>query len=165
MCAPELRSTTWARQSTGDPSLRTRAAAKADAPTLTATGHTALPSEAEGRYRWGRAGGSQAYDEIELYFEEGKLQGYMTEHLDPDPHASPITFAFTTTHIDGHRLQWATRQVHGVTYSFSGRLERGAASSTSLAGYYLLIGTMTQHGGDTAGLTSAVTLKREPGGL
>ncbi len=127
---------------------------------ILATGHTDLPPEAEGRYAWGSKG-----SEIELYFEQGKLLGYITEHLDPDPHASPATFDFTSTHIDGHHLEFATGQVHGVTYSFSGRLERGVASSASLAGYYLLIGTITQHGGDPDGLGSAVSLKREPGGL
>ena len=127
---------------------------------VAATGHTDLPPEAEGRYAWG---GNRS--EIELYFEQGKLFGYMLQHLDPDPHASAVTFDFTSTHIDGHRLEWATRQVHGVAYSFIGRLERGAAPGTSVAGYYLLIGTITQHGGGADGLTSAVSLKREPGSL
>ena len=125
-----------------------------------ATGHTDLPPEAEGRYAWV---GNRS--EIELYFEQGKLFGYLTEHLDPNPHAAPVTFDFTTTHVDGHRLAWSTRQVHGETFSFSGRLERGAAPSTRVAGYYLLIGTITQHGGDADGLASAVSLKQEPGTL
>ena len=126
---------------------------------ITATGHTDLPPEAEGRYAWN---GNRS--EIELYFEGGRLFGYMTQHLDPNPHAAPVTFDFSTTHIDGHRLEWATRQVHGETYSFSGRLERGAAPGTNVAGYYLLIGTITQHGGEADALASTVSLKREPGG-
>ncbi len=151
-------------QNSADPGLHKRSTQSPDAtpePVL-ATGHTDLPPEAEGRYRWGRSN-SRAVDEIEIYFEESKLQGYIVERMDSNPHASPVNFSFATTHIDGHAVKWTTRQVHGTWYSFTGHLERGTVASPTLPGYYLLTGTLTEHGGDADGIASVVSLKREPG--
>ena len=148
-----------------DPSLHKRSPQSPDAaaPPTAATGHTDLPPEAQGRYRWGRAG--HAFDEIEVYFEDGTLQGYLLEHMDPDPHASPVVFPFATTHAEGSAVAWTTRQVHGTTYSFTGHLERGLAAGPQLPGYYLMTGILTEHGGDADGLASTVSLKREAGAL
>ncbi len=150
----------------GDPALHTRTASRPDAvpQTTEAAGHTDLPPEAEGRYRWGRSG-SHALDTIELYFEQGLVHGYMTEQMDPSPHAAPVTFLFATTHADGAAIDWTTREVHGTRYSFHGHLQRGPDSNPRQPGYYLLIGTITEHGGDADGLVSNVSLKREPGTL
>jgi hypothetical protein len=144
----------------GDPALHRRSTAQPDgAPTpVQATGHTNLPPAAEGQYPWDKLGG-----EIEVYFENGQLHGYMTEHMDPNQHASPVTFDFATTHVDAHAVEWRTRVVHGTSYSFTGHLERGLVPSPSLPGYYVLAGTLTQHGGDADGFVRTVSLKREPG--
>ncbi len=146
-----------------DPALHKRSpqSAEAAAPATAATGRTDLPPEAQGRYRWGRTG--HAFDEIEVYFEDGTLQGYLLEHMDPDPHASPAVFPFAATHADGSAITWATRQVHGVAYSFTGHLERGPAAKPGLPGAYLMTGILTEHGGDADGLQSTVSLKREAG--
>lgn len=144
----------------GAPGLRTRSAEQGEpTPQATvATGQTSLPPEAEGRYPWDKLGG-----EITLYFENGQLHGYMTSHMDPDPHTAPITFDFATTNADGHAVEWTTRTVHDVSYSFSGHLERGLAASPSLPGYYVLTGTLAQHGGQAGDSARTVSLKREPG--
>ena len=149
-----------AAQSQDDPALHQRTAAQPDAQPhpVAATGHSDLPPEAQGTYPWDKLGG-----QIELYFEDGKLHGYMTDHMDPDPHVAPVTFDFATTHVDGHAVKFRTRVVHGIFYSFSGHLERGLAANAALSGYYLLTGTLTQHGGDADGLVRTVSLKREPG--
>ena len=142
------------------PGLHKRSAEQPDAAPqpVVATGHSSLPPEAEGQYPWDKLGG-----EIELYFEDGKLHGYMTSHMDPNPHVAPVTLDFATTHTDGHAVEWTTRAVHGVSYSFSGHLERGVATSASLPGYYVLTGTLTQHGGEAGDFARTVSLKREPG--
>ena len=128
-------------------------------PQTIATGHTTLPAAAEGEYPWGKLG-----EEIELYFDGGRLQGYMTERSDPrDDRSAPITFDFATSHVDGHALAWTTRRVHGDWWSFTGHLERGLAASPNVPGYYLLTGTLTEHTGDAGDLPRTVSLKREPG--
>ncbi len=143
-----------------DPGLHKRSAAQPDGtPTpVVATGHTDLPPEAEGEYPWDKQGGK-----IEIYFDGGKLNGYMTEHLDPDPHTGPVTYDFVKTHVDGHLVEWTTRAVHGTAYSFSGHLERGLAPTPMQPGYYLLTGTLTAHGGDLDGVARTVSMKRDPG--
>jgi hypothetical protein len=144
------------------PALHTRTAADPDgtppAPVV-ATGHGNLPQSAEGEYPWNKAG-----DTLELYFEHGRLHGYMSESADPDnQHAAPLTFDFATTHADGSAVEWTTRVIHNTWYSFTGHLERGLVQSPMVPGYYLLTGTLTEHGGDADGYQRTVSLKREPG--
>ncbi len=148
----------------GSPALHKRSAAQSDStpPPVQATGRTSLPPEAEGLYPLSESG-DKLGNAIELDFERGKLQGYMTQRMDPNPHTAAVTFDFATTHADGHAVEFATRVVHGTWYSFSGHLERGQAASPSLAGYYLLTGTLTRHSGDAGGFVRTVSLKREPG--
>ncbi len=153
------------------PSLQKRSARSPDeesgaAPRpVAATGHTDMPPESEGRYPWDKHGG-----EIELYFEGGRLDGYMTEHVDPDPHVAAVTYRFVTTHVDGHAVAFATQAIHGVSYSFSGHLERGATgpgresgSSPTLPGTYLLTGTLTTYSAGADEMKRTVSLKRAPG--
>jgi hypothetical protein len=152
----------WAQQAPDVPALRHRSAQnpnEAAAPTV-ATGHTYLSEDAEGEYPWKSERGD---GEIELYFDGGKLQGYMTEPLDPhSQRASPLVFDFARTHIDGNALSFTTRQLHGGWYSFSGHLERGLVGSPSQAAFYLLTGTLTEHGGG-GDVGRIVSLPREPG--
>ncbi len=163
-----------AGQDTGakPPSLQKRSTGKPDDESgatprpVIATGHTDMSPEAEGRYPWDKHGG-----EIELYFEDGRLDGYMTEHVDPDPHVAAVTYRFATTHVDGHAVAFATQAIHGVSYSFSGHLERGTYSgseresgvSSTLPGTYLLTGILMTHSAGTDDIKRTVSLKRAPG--
>jgi hypothetical protein len=156
-----------AQQTTGQPApdvpaLRHRSVHdpnEATTPTV-ATGNTYLTDTAEGEYPWKSWRGD---GEIEVYFEHGRLQGYVTEPLDPQSQsASPLIFDFATTHIDGDALSFTTRQVHGAWYSFTGHLERGLVAEPSQSGYYLLTGTLTEHGGEVGEQSHIVSLPREP---
>lgn len=142
------------------PALHQRSDSRSSQPATTiATGRTDLPETAEGEYLWGKNG-----DTITLYFEQGKLQGYMQKQLEPgDTGAALETLDFATSHIQGHALQFTTRQVHGATFSFDGHLERGIAASPDQPGYYLLTGTVTEHAGAGDDLHWTVSLQREPG--
>ncbi len=142
------------------PALERRAAHAADPAPSAATGRTDLPPEAEGEYPWGRLG-----EEIELYFEHGRLQGYMTQRSEAgNDRSAPMTFDFASTHAEGHALQWTTRVVHGVFYSFTGSLERGPVATPAQPGFYVLSGTLTTHGGALDSVSRVVRSKREPGG-
>jgi hypothetical protein len=145
------------------PALRHRSANNTDeaATPAVASGHTSLWASAEGEYPWKSWRGD---GEIELYFDGGTLHGYMTEPLDAHSQtASPLVFDFATTHIEGDALRYTTRRLHGAWYSFIGHLERGLVASPSQPGYYLLTGTLTEHGGETGGGSHTVSLPREPG--
>ncbi len=141
------------------PALHTRPAQPADATQapVNATGHTNLPPEAEGEYPWNKIGGI-----LTLFFEDGTLRGYMTDPIDPNPNAAPVTLPFVKTHADGHALTFTTRQVHGHSYAFTGHLDHGLAASPTLPGYYLLTGTLTQQGGQADGVALTLSLKRRP---
>ena len=155
------------------PVLQQRSADNSAATTLPmiATGQTDLPDAAQGSYPWsftGKPSDSLSGNRIEIYFEDGKLHGYMTERIDShaDPQAeqvAPMVFDFATTHIEGSTLKWTTRQVHGHWFSFVGRLERGSdQTTTAQSGYYLLIGMLTLHQGASPPAAHRVSLKREP---
>ncbi len=142
------------------PALHQRTAAQPDAvpiPTV-ATGHTDLGPDAEGQYPWNKRAGT-----ITVYFEDGQLHGYMSDHPDPDPHAAPVTLPFATTRSNGSALQWTTRTVHGVSYSFTGHLERSTAEKRNEPGPWLLLGSLTTHGGEADGMVTPLRSKREPG--
>lgn len=127
---------------------------------LVATGHVQLPIGAEGEYRWGKLG-----EEVELYFEEGRVHGYLTERSNSsDDRSAPLTFDFARSHADGHAISWSTRQVHGTWWSFDGRVERGDAAISAEAGFYLLLGTLTKHGPGAAEDSRTVSLAHEPEG-
>lgn len=124
-----------------------------------ASGHTDLPPAAEGEYRWGKLG-----EEIELYFDGGRVHGYLTERADPrDDQSPPLTFDFATSHADGHALSWITRAVHGSWWIFKGHVERGLVASPMQPGYFLLTGTLAEHFANGSVSSRTVSLSREPG--
>ncbi len=146
-------------QTEQNPGLHRRTASAPDgapAPTV-ATGHTDLPPSAEGEYPWNKTGGT-----ITIFFEEGKLHGYMSDLLSPDSMAAPVTFKLQTTHADGHALEWTTRTVHGRSFRFSGHLERIAAANAKRPSDYLLTGALTEHGGRAGDVVRTLSLKRAP---
>ncbi len=103
----------------------------------------ALPTAAEGEYRWGEPG-----EVIELYVEDGALRGYLTRRSErAHADSAPMTFAFAAARTAGPRLSFSTRPIHGDWYSFEGQVVRGSSASPRLDGYYLLQGTLSIHPG------------------
>ena len=45
---------------------------------------------------------------------------------------------------EGH-FRFTTRQVHGIWYTFDGKVFRGAASNATQDGYYMMDGTLATH--------------------
>ncbi len=51
---------------------------------------------------------------------------------------------FTKASYDGTNLTFTTREVHGVSYEFKGKIVRGEGKTLGAEGYYLLKGTLTE---------------------
>jgi hypothetical protein len=52
---------------------------------------------------------------------------------------------FTRGSLNGNRITFATKQIHGVWFEFSGTVGRGAGKSRADEGYYVVSGTLTQN--------------------
>lgn len=51
---------------------------------------------------------------------------------------------FNKGSLDGNNLTFTTREVHGVSYEFKGKIVRGEAKQAGAEGYYVLKGTLTE---------------------
>jgi hypothetical protein len=52
---------------------------------------------------------------------------------------------FSQGSLEGDRVSFKTKTIHGVWFEFSGRAVRGEASSPEEEGYWVLKGTLTRH--------------------
>ena len=94
--------------------------------------------------------GSYAFDHrnesIEIDIHRGKLKGYIARLGDAETDKeSPLTYFFDHTAIHGNQLQFATKVVHGLWYSFDGTIVRGDVQERDEEGYYILTGKLLVH--------------------
>jgi hypothetical protein len=123
-------------------------------------GQSVLPEDAYGLYRFpdkdsGKSSNFGAGLQINEQF--GEISGYITVPGGKNTMAS--YFLSEVKGGNGH-FSFATRQVHGLWYSFEGHVEHGAGATAGDDGYYQMIGILTAHD-ETAKTTQdrAVTLK------
>lgn len=134
------------------PTLHQRGEVAPGPQTHAANGVSTLPDEASGEYELDGAGSV-----VQITVDENRLVGYVTK-MDQ---GIPLTLLFDRTTIDGNRLTFTTKAVHGLWYSFEGTIVRGNAASASVTGFYRLIGEWTTYhdGGREIG---KVSLKSTP---
>ena len=121
-------------------------------PTRAATGVSTLPDNASGEFTLDSHGSV-----IQITIEHNRLDGYIT--LMQGNNA--LTLFFDKTSINGKRVTFTTRVVHGLSYAFAGKILRGDAEAPSLNGYYRLAGKLTINH-DTTPQTKWVELKSTP---
>ena len=135
------------------PSLHSRGHnATQEPPTRAATGVSTLPDNASGEFTLDSHGSV-----IQITIEHNRLDGYIT--LMQGNNA--LTLFFDKTSINGKRVTFTTRVVHGLSYAFAGKILRGDAEAPSLNGYYRLAGKLTINR-DTTPQTKWVELKSTP---
>ncbi len=136
----------WAQQ-TSTPGLHhrsdsdgTRAAQKSSqkaAPTQPST----LPQDVSGPYDF-----DHLNESIEIDIDHNKLSGYISRLGDAETDSNtPLTFFFDKASVDGSQLDFQTKVVHGVWYSFHGTIFRGEAKTREDEGYYVLHGVLQEH--------------------
>jgi len=135
------------------PSLHSRGHnATQEPPTRAATGVSTLPDNASGEFTLDSHGSV-----IQITIEHNRLDGYIT--LMQGNNA--LTLFFDKTSINGKRVTFTTRVVHGLSYAFAGEILRGDAEAPSLNGYYRLAGKLTINH-DTTPQTKWVELRSTP---
>jgi hypothetical protein len=121
-------------------------------PTQAAKGVSTLPENASGEFTLDSHGSV-----IQITIEHNRLDGYITL-MQQD---TSLTLFFNKTFINGKRVTFTTRIVHGLSYSFAGEILRGDAEAPSLNGYYRLAGKITSYR-DGVAETKWVNLKSTP---
>jgi len=153
-------------QTATEPALRHRAAgsgsdgstAQPGSPAGKQRGSTTLPEAAQGEYMLDETGSV-----VQITIEHGILDGYISKLTDEQ--TASITYFFDRTTINGERVTFTTKEIHGIWFSFDGVIVRGDSESQQQTGFYRLKGTWVTH--DEAGKnqsTRMISLKSTPRG-
>lgn len=134
------------------PVLHQRSEDEQTVPVRTVRGHSTLPDDVSGEYELDESGSV-----VQITIEHDRLTGYVTE-MD---HGSALTLIFDAAAVEGRRVSFTTRTVHGLRYSFAGTIVRGEQASASDSGYYLLAGDWTAYS-NSGRKTERVSLKSTP---
>jgi hypothetical protein len=119
-------------------------------------GTSMLPASASGEYMMDETGSV-----VQITIDNGVVDGYISKLTEEQ--TSALTYFFNRTTIDGDRLTFTTKEVHGIWYSFDGEIIRDASHSKQENGYYRLKGTWVTHDEtQKSQSTSTVNLKSTP---
>jgi hypothetical protein len=94
---------------------------------------------------------------LQVTVEDGKLSGYISRFGDSDSDKDQfIDQFFDKTSLQGNRLSFNTKTVHGVWYEFSGVVATAEGKKPSQEGYRLIRGKLIQHRTDESGKDKAM---------
>jgi hypothetical protein len=78
--------------------------------------------------------------------DQGKVTGFVSRYGDGESdRGSFLDQFFKEGKLEGKKLSFATKTVHGVWYEFKGTVARGEGKSINDEGYYVLKGTLVQN--------------------
>jgi hypothetical protein len=117
---------------------------------LRAPGHAFAarhPNDISGTYTFLRDG-----EFLQLTEEDGRLSGYVSRFGETDSDKGEfIDQFFDKASLEGNRLSFTTKVVHGVSYEFTGMVSTAAGKQPGQEAYRLIKGTLTQHTTDAMG--------------
>ncbi|MGB9254965.1 MAG: hypothetical protein WCC25_09045 [Candidatus Korobacteraceae bacterium] len=107
---------------------------------------------------------------VQITVEEGRVSGYISRFGDADSDKGEfIDQFFDKATLQGDRLSFNTKTVHGIWYDFSGTISVAPGKKAGADGYRVIKGTLTQHASDAKGAEKAmqrqVDLKSFPADL
>jgi hypothetical protein len=74
------------------------------------------------------------------------VTGFISRYADTDSDRGAfLDYFISKGSLDGDKITFATKTVHGIFYEFTGTVVRGAAATKDKDGYYELRGTLTQN--------------------
>ena len=88
---------------------------------------------------------------VQITVEEGKLSGFISRfgERDSDKDAFLDQF-FSKASLEGKKLSFTTKPVHGTWFEFAGQVSRGEAKTPDKEGYWIIRGTLRQFDEDEA---------------
>jgi len=94
---------------------------------------------------------------LQLTVEDGKLSGYISRFGDSDSDKDQfIDQFFDKTSLEGIRLSFNTKTVHGVRYDFNGVITTVTGKKPNDEGYRVIRGKLIKHTLDAKGTDKAV---------
>jgi hypothetical protein len=104
---------------------------------------------------------------VQIEVNEGKVSGLVSRFKDENPDkAEFVDQFFDKAELVGARLGFRTKSVDGVSFEFSGVVERGPAKTPTDEGYWIIKGTLVERRTSSDGKTSEkvqeLTLKSFP---
>lgn len=82
---------------------------------------------------------------VQITVEEGKLSGFVSRYgeRDSDKDAFLDQF-FSKASLDGKKISFTTKPVHGTWFEFAGQVSRGEAKTPDKEGYWVIHGTLKE---------------------
>lgn len=78
--------------------------------------------------------------------EDQQVGGFVSRYGDtPSDKGQFLDQFFESSSLQGNRLAFKTKFVHGVAYEFQGTVERGNVEDRNREGYLVLKGTLSEH--------------------
>lgn len=113
---------------------------------------TVSPNNISGTYSFLREG-----EFVQLTVEDGKLSGYISRFGNSESDKDQfIDQFFDKTSLDGIRLSFDTKTVHGIWYDFSGVIATAPNKKPGEEGYRVIRGKLVQHTTDENGKEKAM---------
>lgn len=106
---------------------------------------------------------------VQIDIDGSRVTGFVSRLGDSDSNRGAfLDHMFKEGELKGDEIHFVTRQVHGVSYEFTGKVARGEEKDPAKEGYRVLKGKLTQTSDDENQKASAksgeVTLKSFPMG-
>jgi len=122
----------------------------------------AFGDEISGMYSFLREG-----EFVQITVEEGKLTGFVSRYGDRESDKDAfLDQFFTKGTLDGKKISFLTKPIHGTWFEFAGMVSRGEAKTPDKEGYWIIRGTLKQYDEDESKHVSAksreVTFKSFP---
>ncbi len=82
---------------------------------------------------------------VEVDVDGDRVTGFISRIAESDSDKGAVLdHMFTKGSFDGKNLTFATRELHGVSYEFKGKIVRGEGKQPGSEGYYVIKGTLTE---------------------
>lgn len=82
---------------------------------------------------------------VEVDVDEGGVSGFVSRIAESDSDKGAVLdHMFNKATFDGTNLWFTTRELHGVSYEFKGKIVRGEGKQQGSEGYYVIKGTLTE---------------------
>ncbi len=82
---------------------------------------------------------------VEVDLDGNNVSGFVSRYGESDSDRGAfLDHMFASGSYDGKNLSFKTKEVHGVSYEFKGKVDRGERKQPGSEGYYVLKGTLTE---------------------
>ena len=104
----------------------------------------AFGDEISGMYTFLREG-----EFVQITVEEGKLSGFVSRYGDRESDRDAfLDQFFSKASLEGKKMTFTTKPVHGTWFEFAGDVSRGEAKTPDKEGYWALKGTLKKYSED-----------------